>query len=84
MSSLHPAFFLLFGGLLLPLLPLQARRVALVLLPLIGLYNLIGYDVGASQTYAFAGYELHIVRADKLSLLFGYLFHRKYWANRNI
>ena len=75
MSSLHPAFFLLFGGLLLPLLPLQARRVALVLLPLIGLYNLIGYDVGASQTYAFAGYELHIVRADKLSLLFGYLFH---------
>ena len=31
MISLHPAAFLLLGGLLLPLLPLAARRVALLL-----------------------------------------------------
>ena len=33
MTSLHPAAFLLLGGLLLPVLPLAVRRVALLLLP---------------------------------------------------
>ena len=74
-ASLHPAGFLLCGGLLLPLLPLTARRIALVVLPLAGLYNLLGYEVGAAQVFNFAGYELHVLRVDKLSLLFGYLFH---------
>ena len=32
MTSLHPAAFLLLGGLLLPVLPLAVRRVALLLL----------------------------------------------------
>ena len=74
-ASLHPASFLLFGGLLLPLLPLTVRRVALVLLPLAGFYNLLGFEVGDSQILALFGYELHVLRVDKLSLLFGYLFH---------
>ncbi len=75
MISLHPAAFLLFGGLLLPVLPLAVRRVALLLLPLAGFYNLLGYQAGYSQVGSLAGCELHWVRVDKLSLLFGYLFH---------
>lgn len=75
MTNLHPAIFLLVGGLLVPVLPLAVRRVALLLLPLAGLYNLLGYQAGDSQVGALAGYELHWVRVDQLSLLFGYLFH---------
>lgn len=75
MTNLHPAIFLLVGGLLVPVLPLAVRRVVLLLLPLAGLYNLLGYQAGDSQVGALAGYELHWVRVDQLSLLFGYLFH---------
>ena len=75
MTSLHPAAFLLLGGLLLPVLPLAVRRVALLLLPLAGFANLLGYQIGDSQVGSLAGYELHWVRVDQLSLLFGYLFH---------
>ena len=50
MTSVHPAAFLLLGGLLLPLLPLAARRVVLLLLPLAGFYNLLGYQIGDSQS----------------------------------
>lgn len=75
MTSLHPAVFLLLGGLLLPVLPLAVRRVALLLLPLAGFYNLLGYQIGDGQVGSLAGYELHWVRVDQLSLLFGYLFH---------
>ena len=75
MTSLHPAAFLLLGGLLLPLLPLAVRRVALLLLPLAGFANLLGYQIGDGQAGSLAGYELHWVRVDQLSLLFGYLFH---------
>ena len=62
MTSLHPAAFLLIGGLLLPVLPLAVRRVALLLLPLAGFANLLGYQIGDSQGGSLAGYELHWVR----------------------
>ena len=75
MSSIHPALILLFGALLLPLLRGYARKTCLVLIPVIGFINLLGIDVGTVRTIAFMGYELEVLRADKLSLLFGYLFH---------
>ena len=74
-SNLHPATFLLLGSLLLPLLKGQLRKVLLVLLPAVGFVNLLGFEAGTVWTTWFAGYELQILRVDKLSLLFGYLFH---------
>jgi multicomponent Na+:H+ antiporter subunit D len=75
MSSLHPATFLVLGSLALPLLKGQWRRVLLVLLPVAGFVNLLGFEAGTVWTTWFAGYELQTLRVDKLSLLFGYLFH---------
>ena len=51
------------------------RYVLLLLLPVLGFFNLLSFDVGTTWTYALAGYQLQILRVDKLSLLFGYLFH---------
>ncbi len=75
MPSVHPALPLLIGSLLLPFLPLTWRRVAFVALPVLGFINVLGLEVGAVSTCAFAGYELEFLRVDKLSLLFAYLFH---------
>ncbi len=75
MSSIHPALILLFGSLLLPLLRGNARKTWLILIPVIGFINLLGIDVGTVRSITFMGYELEVLRADKLSLLFGYLFH---------
>jgi len=74
-SSIHPALVLLLGALLLPLLRGNARKIWLVLIPVIGFINLLGIDVGTVRSITFMGYELEVLRADKLSLLFGYLFH---------
>ena len=74
-ADLHPAFFLLVGALLLPLVRGVPRQVLLVLLPVLGLANLLGFEAGTTWTYSLAGYDLTVLRVDKLSLLFGYLFH---------
>ena len=75
MLSMHPALPLLVGSLLLPFLSQRLRQIALIVLPAFGLYNVTGFESGDSAMLHFAGYDLHVLRVDKLSLLFGYLFH---------
>ena len=53
----------------------RVRQVLLVATPLIGLLNVLQVDAGDAGTMVLAGYRLEVLRADKLSLLFGYLFH---------
>jgi multicomponent Na+:H+ antiporter subunit D len=74
-SSLHPAFFLLVGALLIPLTRGRLRNAVVVILPIAGFINVLGLEVGADAYFAISGYSLHTLRVDKLSLLFGYLFH---------
>jgi len=90
MLSNTPPFVLFFLGAIVVALTRGAVRKGVVLsVPLLGLVNLFmtaGADVGAPSaigeslehvylTFEFLGYELQPYRADKLSLLFGYLFH---------
>jgi multicomponent Na+:H+ antiporter subunit D len=73
---LHPAFPLLLGALLVPFFRAGlARGTLLVMLPIVGLLNLLQYEAGFQGVAEFAGLTLDVVRVDKLSLLFGYLFH---------
>ena len=72
--AVHPALPLLVGGLLLALVPLPVRRVGLVLLPILGFFNLLQLEHG-EVVAQLLGHELTVQRVDKLSLLFGYLFH---------
>ncbi|MCG8016110.1 MAG: Na(+)/H(+) antiporter subunit D [Candidatus Thiodiazotropha sp. 'RUGA'] len=75
MSELPP-FLLFFAAALLSAftrgLP---RQLILLATPVVaGLYLWQGISPGTDIAYSVMGYELQILRADKLSLLFGYLF----------
>ena len=73
---LHPAFPMLLGALFIPFLRAGFQRgVLLVLLPILGLINLLQFPADYAGVAEFAGQTLDVVRVDKLSLLFGYLFH---------
>lgn len=75
MGSMHPALPMLIGSLLLPFLGQRLRQIALVALPAWGLVNILGFELGDTATWTFAGYELHVLRYDALARLFGILFH---------
>ena len=76
---MHPALPLLVGALILPFLTQRLRCIGLVVLPAIGLLNVIALgrtdEAQIMGEMNFAGYTLDVLRVDKLSLLFGYLFH---------
>ena len=74
MSNFPLAFILVFGAVLLPLLPKKVRPVAFLLLPLLAFYLLVNLETGASLTVPFLNYELVLCRVDRLSLVFGYVF----------
>ena len=71
-----PPFLVFFAGaLLVPLVRGPARKVLLLLVPVAGALNVWGLPDGHVQSYEFLGHMLTPVRADPLTLLFGYLFH---------
>jgi len=51
------------------------RKVVLVLIPILGAWNLTSLDPSAGFSLQLMGLELEPVRIDRLSILFGYLFH---------
>jgi multicomponent Na+:H+ antiporter subunit D len=71
-----PPFVLFFGAaLLVPFLRGWARAGLLLLVPVVGGLSLIGLEPGSFGQIQVLGYTLTLFRVDKLSLLFGYLFH---------
>ncbi|MCY4632203.1 MAG: Na(+)/H(+) antiporter subunit D, partial [bacterium] len=77
MSSIPPFLVFFAGALLVPFLRNMPRvRMAwLVLIPILGALNVWGIQEGYEVQYRLLGLTLTPVRADSLSLLFGYLFH---------
>ena len=71
-----PPFLLFFVAALLAAFTRGFARQALLLTtPVVtGLYLWFGVEAGAHATLSILSYELVVLRADKLSLLFGYLF----------
>ena len=77
MSSIPPFLIFFLGALLVPFLrgvP-KVRMAFLVLVPVLGALNVWGIQEGYEVQYRLLGLTLTPVRADSLSLLFGYLFH---------
>ncbi|MEM7050948.1 MAG: Na(+)/H(+) antiporter subunit D [Acidobacteriota bacterium] len=76
LASLPPGLLLIFGGLLLTLLRGRLQRIALVALPLASAWQLLQFfpDGTLVQAQIF-DYELTPVRIDRLSLVWGYVFH---------
>ena len=77
MGSIPPFLIFFAGALLVPFLrdfP-RLRMAWLVLIPVVGALNVWGLEEGFQVQYQLLGLTLTPVRADPLSLLFGYLFH---------
>jgi multicomponent Na+:H+ antiporter subunit D len=74
-GSLPPGIVLILGALLVPLVPAGWRRFYLPALPVLSLLHLLALPDGTSVGAELFGLPLEIVRVDRLSLIFGYLFH---------
>ena len=75
MTSLHPALIFFLGAALAALAPGRARAVVLLAVPILGALNIWGVEAGEIRELVIFDYTLTVFRADRLSLLFGYLFH---------
>lgn len=75
MTSLPPFTVFFAGAALIPFARGWARSAILLLIPLVGGWNIWHLPESASVSLSVFSYTLTIVRADTLSLLFGYLFH---------
>jgi multicomponent Na+:H+ antiporter subunit D len=70
----NPGLILILGGALVPFLPLTVRRAYLLLLPILAFAYILGLDSGTTQTLSYFGYDLEVLRVDRLSLVWGYIF----------
>jgi multicomponent Na+:H+ antiporter subunit D len=71
-----PPFLLFFAGAPLVLLARgYLQKAVLLAIPLVSGAVLLGATEGESVTVSLLGYQLTPYRVDRLSLLFGYLFH---------
>ena len=76
LSSLPPFVLFFVGAVVIAFTRGTARKVLILAIPLVGGLNLwFGIEPGLHLQFDLLGYTLTPYRADKLSLLFGYLFH---------
>ena len=69
-----PALILVLGALLVMVSPRRLRPALTVLLPAAALWYVFGMADGTMVHWSFAGMDLTVVRADRLSLIFGKIF----------
>jgi multicomponent Na+:H+ antiporter subunit D len=72
---LHPAFILIFGGLIQAVLPAQLRKILLLATPILGSYLLLTIDPGMYGNLHVFNFDLTLLRLDKLSFIFALIFH---------
>ena len=71
-----PPFLVFFiAAAFIPFLRGRLQQALLILVPLASAWNIIGIEQGVYWQLSLFGYALEPYRVDRLSLLFGYLFH---------
>ena len=70
-----PAFIYMAGALLVPLLQGRVKSAWMLILPVISFLFLINVQVGTAWEINFLGFDLVPFKVDRLSLIFGYIFH---------
>ena len=75
MNSVIPFLPLMIGAFAAILLRGWLRNTVMLIAPIAGAINLMGLEHGVFLSLEFMGYALEPVRVDKLSMMFGYLFH---------
>lgn len=74
-AELPPGSILILGAFLIPLLSGRPQSLYLLLLPVLSFIQLLVLPADLQWRLSFLGYELMPVRLDRLSLVFGYIFH---------
>jgi len=74
-NALPPAVILIAGALAVPLLKGRIRAAWMLLLPVLSFVNLLAIPVGTHFAVDFMGYRVVFGAVDRLSLIFGYIFH---------
>jgi len=74
-SSLPPFAIFMLAGVVAGFTRGRLRGTLLLAAPVVGALGLTGLEPGTTLTVGLLGLDLTIVRVDRLSLLFGYLFH---------
>lgn len=75
MSSVPPFLIFLVGAALIPLTWGRLRQAVMLAVPILGGLNLLYLGEGGSWAIGLFDYGLELVRVDRLSLLFGGVFH---------
>ncbi len=74
-DSLPPGLILILGAMVIPFLRGKWQAAATVVLPALGFLQLLGLEPGTYFNLQLFGYDLTLVRVDRLSLVFGYVFY---------
>jgi len=74
-DPIPPVILFLAGALLVPFFKGGWKSGLLLLIPVLGFINLIRMEEGTYWIVSFLDYHLIFGRVDRLSLLFGYIFH---------
>lgn len=75
MNSVIPFLPLMLAALAAIVLRGWLRNLIMIAAPILGAVNLMGIEHGVFWSLEFMGYAMEPVKVDKLSLMFGYLFH---------
>ena len=74
-NSILPALIFMIGGFLIPFFKGRAKSVYMMLIPVVGFINLINIPLGDHFLVNFSDFKLVLLHIDRLSLLFGYIYH---------
>lgn len=74
-NPVPPAAIFIIGALFVPLIRGRLKSTLLLLIPVVGFINLISIPEGTHWVVRFLEYELVFGKIDRLSLVFGYIFH---------
>ncbi|MBM4325877.1 MAG: Na(+)/H(+) antiporter subunit D [Deltaproteobacteria bacterium] len=74
MNNIPPAAILILGALLVPCFRSKFKNIFVVLLPLAAFGLILQLETGASWHFHFFGFNLTLLRVDKISKVFGYIF----------
>ena len=74
-EALPPGVVLILGALLIPLVQKRFQPLLATALPVLGFVQLLLLEPGISHQLGLFDYQLMVVRVDRLSLLFGYIFY---------
>ncbi len=73
-ETLHPGLLFLAGALLIWILPLKGRQALILLVPAGAFGIILLLAPGVSGEFRLFGFDLALLRVDKLSKVFGYVF----------